>query len=137
MNASRNMRWIRAVLLVGLAYLLAGLVFASLAKSAASDQARVAWRLAAWIISAAAFAAHIGYEQVRLRSSPATTALHVALAVAVGAFGLAASASLHAQSTQRHFSAFALAAWPVLMALPAFVVALAAAAVLNRVKPRV
>jgi hypothetical protein len=118
------------VLLVGVLYLVAGLVSAALAKSAASNQIRVAWRLAAWVISAVGFATHIGYEQIRLRSSPRTTALHAALAVALGAFGLAVAARLHSQ----HFPGFALVLWPVITALPAFAVALAAAAVLTRAR---
>jgi len=136
MNATGNIRWVRALLLVGVLYLVAGLVFAALAGSAGSNQVRAAWRLAAWVISAAAFAAHIGYEQVRLRTSPRITALHASLAVALGAFGLAVAASLHGQAVHRHFPAFALVLWPVLTALPAFVVALAAAAVLNRARRR-
>ena len=127
-------RWFRAVLFLAVLYLAAGIVFAALAKSAESNQVRVGWRLAAWVISAAAFAAHIGYEHVRLRSSPRTTALHASLAVGLGAFALAIAASLHAQATHQHFPAFALAAWPVMTALPAFVVALAAAAVLTRAR---
>jgi hypothetical protein len=118
------------VLFLGGLYLVAGLVSAAFAKSAASDQIRVGWRLAAWVISAVGFATHIGYEQIRLRSSPATTALHVASAVALGAFGLAVAARLHSQ----HFPAFALVLWPVATALPAFVVALAVAAVLSRTR---
>lgn len=133
MNAT-GQRWFRAVPFLAVLYLAAGIVFAALAKSAASNQVRVAWRLAAWVISAAAFAAHIGYEHVRLRSSPRTTALHASLAVGLGAFALAIAASLHAQATHQHFPAFALAAWPVMTALPAFVVALAAAAVLTRAR---
>jgi len=131
------MRWVRAVLLVGVLYLAAGLVFGALAGSAGSDQVRVAWRLAAWVISAAAFAAHIVYEQVRLRSSSRTTALHASLAAGLGAFGLAVAARLHAQATQHHFPAIAIAIWPVMTALPAFVVALAAAAVLTRARRNV
>jgi hypothetical protein len=131
------MRWVRAVLLVGILYLAAGLVFGALAGSAGSNQVRVAWRLAAWLISAAAFAAHIVYEQVRLRSSSRTTALHAALAAGLGAFGLAVAARLHAQATQHHFPAIAIAIWPVMTALPAFVVALAAAAVLTRARRNV
>jgi hypothetical protein len=118
------------VLLVGVLYLVAGLIAAALAKSAASNQIRVAWRLAAWVISAVGFATHIGYEQIRLRSSPRTTALHAALAVALGAFGLAVAARLHSQ----HFPGFALVLWPVITALLAFAVALAAAAVLARAR---
>ena len=137
MNATGHMRWVRAVLLVGILYLAAGLVFGALAGSAGSNQVRVAWRLAAWLISAAAFAAHIVYEQVRLRSSSRTTALHAALAAGLGAFGLAVAARLHAQATQHHFPAIAIAIWPVMTALPAFVVALAAAAVLTRARRNV
>jgi hypothetical protein len=118
------------VLFLGALYLVAGLIAAALAKSAASNQIRVAWRLAAWVISAVGFATHIGYEQIRLRSSPRTTALHAALAVALGAFGLAVAARLHSQ----HFPGFALVLWPVITALPAFAVALAAAAVLTRAR---
>lgn len=135
MKATGSLRWYWAVLIVGVLYLVAGLVFAALAGSAASHQVRVAWRLAAWVISAAGFAAHIGYEHVRLRSTPWTTALHAALAVGLGAFALAVAARLHGQATHHHFPAFALAVWPVVTGLPAFVVALAAAAVLARVRP--
>ena len=130
MDASGRLRWLRAVLFLGVVYLVAGITFAALANRAASNQMRVTWRLAAWVISAAAFAAHIGYEHVRLRSSPGTTALHASLAVGLGAFALAVAASLHAQaaSSHQHSHALALVVWPVVTALPAFVVALAAAA---------
>jgi hypothetical protein len=115
---------------VGVVYLVAGLAFATLAGGAASAQMRVTWRLAAWVISAAAFAAHIRYEHVRLRSSPRRTALHAAMAVALGAFGLAVAATVHAQavSSIRPAYALALVLWPVLTAVPAFIVALAVAA---------
>jgi hypothetical protein len=118
------------VLLVGGVYLLAGITFAALANRAASNHERVTWRLAAWAISAAAFAAHVGYEQIRLRSSPRTTALHASLAVALGAFALAVAAIVHAQAASSHqpFHVLAFLVWPVVTALPAFVVALAAAA---------
>ena len=127
------------MLFVGGVYLVAGILFASLAKSALSHQMIVAWRLAAWVVSAAAFAAHIGYEHFRRHSPPATTALHSALAVALGAFGLAAAASIHALTvaTKPRFPAFALVVWPVLAALPAFLVALAVAAMLTRARRRV
>ncbi len=128
MDASGRLRWLRAVLLFGVGYLVVGITFSAL--PAASHQMRVAWRLAAWVISAAAFAAHIGYEHVRLRSSPGTTALHASLAVALGAFALAVAANVHAQAAASHqlSHTLALVLWPVVTALPAFVVALAAAA---------
>ena len=122
-------RW--SVLIVALLYLVIGMVFAALA-----GQAAVAWRRAAWVISAALFAAHIGYEHARLRSPPRTTALHAALAAALGAFGLAAAATLHAVATSSFRGAFviALAAWPLLTGLPAYLVALALAAGLSLVR---
>jgi len=134
MNTPNRAQWIPAALFVGLVYLLAGLVFGRLAGSAASHQMTVAWRLAAWLISAAAFGAHIGYENVRLRSSARTTAFHVCLAVALGGFGLAVSANLHSYGTQHRFPASALVIWPILTALPAFLVAWALAALLVRMR---
>jgi hypothetical protein len=128
---------VRAVLLLGVAYLVAGLVFGELAGRAASQPVRVAWRWAAWVISAAAFAAHIVYEQVRLRSSPKITALHVSSAAALGAFGLAVAANVHAQtvSPRQHslLLVLSLAIWPAMTALPAFIVALVAAMLFARV----
>jgi hypothetical protein len=135
MKATSHARWIWAVLFVGIVYLAAGIIFASLAGSAGSNQIRVAWRLAAWLVSAVAFGTHIGYEHVRLRSRPVTTAVHTGLSVALGAFGLAVSASLHALTTHQHFPAFALAVWPALGGVLAFLVALAVAAVLARMLP--
>ncbi len=130
MDAPGRLRWLWAVLFVAVVYLVAGITFAALAGQAASSQMRVTWRLAAWVISAAAFAAHIGYEHVWRRSSPRTTALHASLAAALGAFALAVAANVHAQATSshQHSHALALVLWPVMTGLPAFVVALAAAA---------
>src|SRR5205809_5907426 len=91
-----------------------------------------------WAISGAAFAAHIAYEQVRLRSSPGATALHASLAVALGAFALAVAANVHAQAAASHQPShfLALVLWPVVTALPAFVVGLAAAAGLGLARAR-
>jgi len=114
-----------------------GITFALPANSAASNEIRVAWRLAAWVISAVAFAAHIYYEHVRLHSSSRTTAFHAALAVGLAGFGLAVSASLHGHATNHPFPVYALAIWPVMTALPAFVVALVAAVLLTRMRSNV
>ena len=138
MNAPDRRRWLRPAMLAGATYLVAGIAFGALAGGAPSHQLRVAWRLAAWLVSAAAFAAHIGYEHSRLRSAPRTTAPHAALAAALGAFGLAAAANVHeilAVPRYRPLLAIALVAWPVGTAVPAFVVALAAAAGLARARP--
>jgi hypothetical protein len=129
-----RLRWLWAVLLVGVVYALTGIVFARLAGRASSDQLRVMWRLGAWMISLSAFGAHIGYGVLRLHLSPRVTALHAALAVALGAFGLALSALLQASGgpTPRHFSPLAFLVWPVITGLPAFLVALGAAAAARR-----
>jgi hypothetical protein len=128
----------RAVVLLGGVYLIAGIVSGALAGQAASHQAVIAWRWAAWLVSAIAFGAHIVYEQVRLRTSPKITALHVSSAAALGAFGLAIAANVHAQtvSPQRHslILVLSLAIWPVMTALPAFVVALVSAILFARVR---
>jgi vacuolar-type H+-ATPase subunit I/STV1 len=132
METSGRLRWLWAVLLMGAVYLVVGLVFATLAGWSGSNQMQVVWRLSAWVISAVAFAAHIGYEHVRLRSPPRTTAFHASLSVALGAFGLAVAANLHARAAANpqhtHSLASALVLWPVVLGLPAFIVALAAAA---------
>ena len=100
---------------------------------------RGVWRLVAWVVSAVTFAAHIGYEHFRLGHSPRRTALHSAMAVALGAFALAVAANVHrywaASNNQRFFGlTLALVAWPALCGLPAFVVALAAASGLALVR---
>ena len=128
----------RAMLLLGVVYFVAGILFGSLAGHAASHQLRVAWRWTAWVVSAIAFGAHIAYEQVRLSSSPKITAFHVALGAALGAFGLAVAANVHALTAalprNSLLLALSLVIWPVMTALPAFVVALVSAIVLARVR---
>ena len=113
-------RWLRAIFLVGLAYLVIGLGTADLARLSGG-----AWRLVAWATSAGVFLAHLGYERGRLRSAPATTALHAALAVALGAFGLALAATLRAAAAGSYRGAFALAlvAWPAMTGVVSFVAA--------------
>lgn len=131
MDESSRQRSYRAVILVGVVYLVVGLTFAGLAGRVSSNQMRVTWRLLAWLISVAVFAAHIGYEHFRVRSSPVRTALHASLAVGLGAFGLAAAANIHAQmsgSSHRSSLALSLVAWPILTGVPAFVFALGSAA---------
>ena len=131
MNVSSRL-WVRALLLAGVAYAAIGIVFAALAVDA--NHVRV-WRLAAWVASAVVAAAHIWYEQYRLGSSPRPTALHAAGAVALGAFGLALAANVHWLVAGTHGQRpplLALPVWPVVTAVPAFLAALAVAAVLAR-----
>ena len=134
MSGPGQSSWFGKAILIGILYCVIGIVFAL-----PSDHVRV-WRLAAWVISAAVYAAHIGYEEFRLGNSPRVTALHTALAVAVGAFGLAVAANIHeglVASSYRRSLALALVAWPAVTAVPAFVVALAAAAALARIRRRI
>ncbi len=134
MDETGRLRWGWTVILVGVTYLAVGIIFGTLAGWAASNQIRVAWRLAAWVISAVVFAAHIGFEHVRLHSSPSTTALHASLAVALGAVALAVAAILHSHAPSSHPRYLAFLVWPVVIALPAFVVALGSATVLARAR---
>jgi hypothetical protein len=130
MDASGRKSWIRAALLIGVVYFLIGRGFALPA-----DHQHL-WRLAAWLASAAVAAAHIGYEHFRLNNSPRATALHAAMAVALGAFLLAVAATVHSMMVPSHAPYWqyllALVLWPIFTALPAFLVALAVAAVLAR-----
>ncbi|HEY8175648.1 MAG TPA: hypothetical protein VIF32_08150 [Gemmatimonadaceae bacterium] len=122
--------WIRAVLLAGAAYVVIGRVFAYPTTHAQF------WRWAAWVVSGVVFAAQIGYEHFRLRYSPRTTALHAALASAIGGFGLAVAASVHKLMVSSALEAkwlIAFVAWPAITFVPAFVVAFAVAAVLARI----
>jgi hypothetical protein len=136
-SASPERYWIRVAFLIGALYLAAGVVFGLLAGAAGSPQMRSAWRLMAWLVSAVAFAMHIRYEYVRLRNRSVRLARHVATAVAIGAFGLALAANLHALtvgSTHRLALGLSLVLWPVMTAIPAFLVALAASAILLRTR---
>ena len=129
MATSRRQPWLRVALLAGATYFLIGRLFAR-----PTDHLH-AWRLAAWGVSAAVYAAHIWYEHVRLRSAPRVTAARVALAVAIGAMALAFAGmihSLHRAALFRPVWLLALVLWPVFTGLPAFLVALVAAAVLPR-----
>jgi hypothetical protein len=131
MNGGSRQPWVRAVALLGFSYALVGIVFALPATHVR------AWRLAAWLVCAVGYAAHIGYEHSLLKSRPRLGALHVALAVALGAFGLAVAANIHSLSSgsgtqHRQLLLLSLGIWPVITALPAFLVALGTSAVLAR-----
>ncbi len=130
MDASGRQRWLRTVILLGAVYLVIGIAFGTFAGWSASNQMVVTWRLLSFFTSAVVFAVHIGHEHFRLGNSPLLTALHASMAVAVGAFGIAVAANVHGLVTSNHQRSliFALVAFPALTAIPAFVVALVAAA---------
>src|SRR5215468_9089234 len=88
-SAMHTRPWFSVPAFVGAVYTLVGLLFAL-----PPGHVKV-WRLAAWVVSAIFCSAHISYENLRLRNSPLRGALHVALAVALGAFGLAVAANIH------------------------------------------
>ena len=137
MEASDRKRWRRAAILLGAVYFVFGIAFAALAGSSGSNSMRETWNRLGFVASAVAFAIHIGYEHFRLRNSRLTTASHVSIAVALGAFALALNANVHGYrvgSSNQRLLAFALIAWPAITAIPAFVVALIAAAGLTLVR---
>jgi len=123
-------RWFAWALLAGTVYLIIGVGFAPLAIPSVFF-----WRLAAWVVSGVVYAAHIGYEHFRLRNSPRTAALHVALGTAVGAFGLAATATVRSLLTgtgNLRLLCLALLIWPAITGIPAFVIALTVSSLLAR-----
>ena len=114
----------------------AGIGFGALAGEAAGDRMRVAWRLGAWLISGIAFAAHLIHDSSR-HASVLATAMHVALGVALGALGLVVAAIGHALTSgsgNLRLLGISLVAWPLLTGAPAFLVALALAALITRTK---
>lgn len=117
--------------LLGVGYALVGIAFALPATHVH------AWRFAAWVVSAIGFVAHIAHERFRLRNAAGPAARHVAFAVALGAFGLAAGANIHSLSvgsTSQHrwLLLLSLGIWPAMTALPAFLVAFGTNVVLAR-----
>jgi hypothetical protein len=135
MNGTSKYRGLPAVVLFGMVYLVVGIAFPN---PPASSRWQFWWRLAAWLICAFAFALHIGLEHFRFKNALRRTALHAALAVAFGAFALAAAANIHALTAgtgNQRSLALALVIWPITAGLPAFAVAWGAAAVLARLRP--
>ena len=130
MNTPGRQSWFALMIIIGILYGVIGIVFAL-----PSNDVRM-WRLAAWGVSAAIYATHIGYEHYRLGNTSLATASHAAMAVALGAFILAGAATIHkaVATSPAPYSRFmlALVIWPIATALPAFLVALVAGALLAR-----
>jgi hypothetical protein len=127
-------RSLRVMFLIAALYVLIGVAFAEFARWSMKDTTVIMWRRVAWLVSGIAFAAHIGLEHFRLRNSPRKTGMYTSVAAALGACGLVVAANvprkLFASGNQRAL-AIALVAWPLLTGVPAFVVAMVAAALLN------
>lgn len=135
MGESNSRSWLRTAVLIGFVYLAIGLAFTALSGAATSRNWFYTWRFGAWVVSGAAYAAHIAQEHFRSRNPPPVTALHVATAVALGGFGLAAAATVHALAAPARppnlwLYALALVLWPVFTAVPAYAVAIAGTSVL-------
>jgi len=133
MAVPRTRSWILISVCVGLFYALVGILFALPTTHAK------AWRWAAWVVSGLVYGGHIVYERIRLGSAPVVAAWHVALGAAVGAFGLAVGANVHSllvesTSEQHRLLLLSLVLFPVLTAVPAFVVAFVAAVALGRMR---
>ena len=139
MSGSDGRQWLGTAFLVGLVYFALGFGSSALAAAATSMRMVLFWRWSAFVASGVAFAAHIANESIRLRNAARSTAWHTAVAVAIGAFVLALGANLHdlgSAAGYRPRMLVALVAWPLLTAVPAFVVALAAAAGIGALRPR-
>ena len=135
-NKSGYKTTIIVVLVAGVLYFIIGYGFGELDDLAVSERGLFLWRLGAWAASAIVYATHIWFEYANLRNSPRATVLHVGLAVALGAFLLAITATLHAVFvvSSAPFSRYliALVAWPIFTAVPASLVAFIAVALLTR-----
>ena len=132
MDTSRRGEWIRAVLVAGIAYIVIGRSF-----TLPTDHMQ-AWRLGAWAICGIIYAVHICYEHFILRHPPRALAVHVAIGVAIGGFGLAVAGMIHSLSSApgiRPAWILALVLFPAFTAVPAFVGALVAATLLRRLRP--
>jgi hypothetical protein len=140
MDRPANQRWLRAAMFFAIVYPVVGITFAALANPSTSNEMRVTWRLAAWLVSAAAFAAHLAYEHFRLQSSPLRAASHISVAVALGAFALAVWVNVYADwgasRPQSPLAPLALVVFPAVTGAPAFVFALLAVALLARTRRR-
>lgn len=129
---AHRLRWSFAL---ALAYVVIGVATSELAAIATSTQGRNAWRLAAWLISFAAFVGHILHQRLRVGDAPASTARQVAGAAALGAFGLAVAGPVRSHWAAADFARTAvlsLIVWPILTGLPALVVAYVAGMMLGR-----
>ena len=129
-------RRIATILLAGAAYVLAGTGTAALSRFASSPASAKTWRLAAWLLSLAIFAIHFFIERNR-RLRPSSVAARVAIAVAIGALGVAVLGPVRAHwgdAGRLKLALLSIVAWPVITGVPAFVVALIGGVALDRLR---
>lgn len=129
---------ITTTLLTGAAYVVVGVGTAALSRIASTPASAKTWRLAAWLLSLAIFATHFFVERNR-RLRPSSVAARVALAVAIGALGVAVLGPVRAhwsEAGRLRLALLSIVAWPVITGVPAFVVALIGGLALDRLTGR-
>ena len=134
MRLPRPQRRAGIILLAAAAYVLIGTGTSLLGAAVSSSAAGKAWRLAAWLLSLVVFGVHFAIERDR-HPRRVRVAARVALAVAIGAFGVAALGPIRThwgEPARLKLVLLSLVAWPVLTGVPAFVVALLGGIVLDR-----
>ena len=122
-------------LLASAAYVAIGVVTPFLVGDGTSPTRTTVWRVVAWVLSLAVFAAHITAARLRDQRSPVVSAVQVALAVALGAFVLAAGGPVRTywgKPNSARVIVLSLVLWPVMTGLPAFAAAFAAGHVIRR-----
>jgi Na+/H+ antiporter NhaC len=127
-----------SILLAGVAYVVIGMGTATLAAHAASPTGVTRWRLAAFLLSFVVFGIHFLVERKRHRHRR-TSAMTLALGVALGALGVAAFGPMRAHwadPSRLKLVMLSLIAWPILTGVPAFVVALIGGLVADRLLAR-
>src|SRR4051812_1969589 len=124
---NRTFRSVAIVIGFGAGYLIIGRASGAAAAAASTQHDLENWRRMAFIVSAIAFAVHFGLAYRRDGAPPFRTALQCASAVGLGAFGLAVAALIHDHEAGRHTQllGLSLVLWPLLMGVPAFLVAFA------------
>jgi hypothetical protein len=126
------------LLMAGVAYFLVGAGTSMLAGMASSPGAVKGWRLVAWLLSLGVFGVHFARER-RHQDRALAVAVRVALAVAIGALGLAAFGPLRThwgEPSRLKLAVLSLVAWPLLTGVPAFFVALIGGLVLDHLRAR-
>ncbi|HEX2640228.1 MAG TPA: hypothetical protein VHL50_06640 [Pyrinomonadaceae bacterium] len=124
----------RAIIIFGMLYAVVGIAF----PNPSSSEVQFVWRLAAWLTCLSAFSVQIWFGHFRSKNRPRETALDASLSVALGAFALAVSANVHARMAgtgNLGLLTMALVIWPIVMGVPAFVLAFVSAAVFARMWP--
>jgi len=118
---------------VALFYAIVGVATSSLNGAESSAVSVRITRFVAWGLSLVAFLAQVVVERTRLRVGPRSAAADAALATAIGALVLAVRATVHAMSNEAFSGRYALALvlWPLLLAIPAFIVAFGLASMMR------